>query len=232
MSALARPMLRANTSGFTLTELLTVIAIIGVLAAIIIPVVGKVRTSARSSQCVSNLRQTYMGYVLHVNEERRGIIPIAYGGGSWIDTYANNLEIGLKATVGCQVQRDNKAEIWAASAWHNARLYHRTYSINLALNMVGPGPTRVERHLSSFAFPSRTVLLSDGNNTDAGGNANYYNSVIQPGRNPEAVHNDRANLVFLDGHVESRRASEIPTYSQANTPNSDGHIFWYGTPAH
>jgi type II secretory pathway pseudopilin PulG len=40
-----------------LIELLTVIVIIGVLAAIILPVVGKVRASARKATGISNLRQ-------------------------------------------------------------------------------------------------------------------------------------------------------------------------------
>ncbi|EIP97704.1 prepilin-type N-terminal cleavage/methylation domain-containing protein [Opitutaceae bacterium TAV1] len=44
-------------AAFTLVELLTVIAIIGILAAIIIPVVGKVRQSAKAVTCLSNLRQ-------------------------------------------------------------------------------------------------------------------------------------------------------------------------------
>ncbi len=42
---------------FTLIELLTVIAIIGILAAILIPVVGTVREQAKTGQCQSNLRQ-------------------------------------------------------------------------------------------------------------------------------------------------------------------------------
>lgn len=43
--------------GFTLVELLTVIAIIAILAAIIFPVAGSARERARRAQCISNLSQ-------------------------------------------------------------------------------------------------------------------------------------------------------------------------------
>ncbi|AHF89578.1 prepilin-type N-terminal cleavage/methylation domain-containing protein [Opitutaceae bacterium TAV1] len=46
-----------SPAAFTLIELLTVIAIIGILAAIIIPTVGKVRQVANRAACASNLRQ-------------------------------------------------------------------------------------------------------------------------------------------------------------------------------
>lgn len=55
-------------TAFTLIELLTVIAIIGILAAILIPVVGKVREQGKRSVCASNLRQIGQGILLFAND--------------------------------------------------------------------------------------------------------------------------------------------------------------------
>ena len=69
----ATPRPRFRRTGFTLIELLTVIAIIGILAAIIIPTVGKVRESAKSAACKSNLRQIGLAVTIYANE--RGFYP-------------------------------------------------------------------------------------------------------------------------------------------------------------
>src|SRR5579884_3483533 len=52
-----KTMTRRKQNGFTLVELLVVIALIAILAAILFPVIAQARESARSASCLSNLRQ-------------------------------------------------------------------------------------------------------------------------------------------------------------------------------
>ncbi|MHB1457542.1 MAG: type II secretion system protein [Armatimonadota bacterium] len=54
--------------GFTLIELLVVIAIIAILAAILFPVFAKAREAARSTSCISNLKQIGTAFQLYLQE--------------------------------------------------------------------------------------------------------------------------------------------------------------------
>lgn len=56
---------RSYRVGFTLIELLVVIAIIAILAAILFPVFSRVREKARSSKCLSNIKQTALAVLMY-----------------------------------------------------------------------------------------------------------------------------------------------------------------------
>jgi len=63
----------AAEAGFTLVELLVVMAIIGILAAILLPALITARETARKTACVNNLRQ--IGMCLEIFRQDFGRVP-------------------------------------------------------------------------------------------------------------------------------------------------------------
>lgn len=70
----ARSFKRIGNLGFTLVELLVVIAIILMLVALLMPVLSRVRETAKNVKCMSNLRQIGMTTFLYA-ADNRGFVP-------------------------------------------------------------------------------------------------------------------------------------------------------------
>lgn len=64
-------------SAFTLIELLVVISVIAILAALLLPVIGKVKEQGRGTACLSNLRQTGLALQLYV-QDNDNRLPVMY----------------------------------------------------------------------------------------------------------------------------------------------------------
>ena len=64
---------RDGHTGFTLIELLVVIGIIAVLAAVLLPALGRARESSRRAVCANNLRQFGLIFKMYASESEGGL---------------------------------------------------------------------------------------------------------------------------------------------------------------
>lgn len=64
----------ARTLGFTLIEMLVIIAIIAVLAALLFPVLASAKESGKRSSCASAIRQTALATLMYC-EDQDGVFP-------------------------------------------------------------------------------------------------------------------------------------------------------------
>ena len=80
--------------GFTLIELMVVIAIIALLVGIVLPALGSARDASRSGKCASNMRQLAVGHAFYANANDGISIPGRMAKvGSSSDT-ANHYDVG------------------------------------------------------------------------------------------------------------------------------------------
>jgi len=69
---------RLFPSGFTLVELLVVIAVIAILAALLLPVLGKAKQRSKRTVCLNNLRQMTLADTIYCNDNGQWPAPSDY----------------------------------------------------------------------------------------------------------------------------------------------------------
>lgn len=214
----------ATRAAFTLIELLTVIAIIGILAAILIPTVGAVRRHAQAASCISNLRQIGVAMNLHAQENKDNL-PIAIGTtGSWRE---NMWQSQVQPYLENKKPTDFAGEVDSVFAGVFRCPGKPNYDINgptdreklsYGMNSFGDGLNAAKvRKLRSIAQPALTLLVTDSNEGYCSvRNANYIYD------NPDSValwHGQKNNTLFVDGHVEAVPKYGVNYYLVKSTDN-------------
>lgn len=183
---------------FTLVELLTVIAIIGILAAILIPAVGKVQETAKKSAASSNGRQIGLAYATFANS------------GGKTRVISNN----TSATYPANNAAEFAAILADKSDLNDAALWYIDSDDNLAglsipktvITQSAGGSGQPTNNLTGFGGPiswAVTVNLS-GNAPTSTTPLIYTRGIEESGStwaNNSPWKGDGGHIIFLDGHV-------------------------------
>lgn len=237
------PRNRQKHTAFTLTELLVVIAVIGILAALLLPSLSSARAKARRTTCLNNLRQINLG-VHQYSDDSSDTSPSSRlaTNGIFID-YKNLIQgyVGREGPedklfacpsdtfwygfdrkpphqISC-VPKPRHKQSWAG---YSSYTFNGLNENTNALGRKLPGISGMK--LSSIKHPARTVLVAELP-------AFWPYSWHQP-KQPIAdarncYFNDARNVVgFVDGHV-----SYIRIYWQPAVPPQSSRAFYYNPPA-
>ncbi|EIQ01233.1 prepilin-type N-terminal cleavage/methylation domain-containing protein [Opitutaceae bacterium TAV1] len=211
-SSLAPSRASGRSRAFTLIELLVVIAIIGILAAIVLLTVGRVRKTAQSAVCRSNLRQIGLGMILY-GEDNRGSLPapdptsgsLHVGQGPYFDADNRRLQYYIGTYIGSPKGTYSEWRydpLFACPGWVGARnpsARPPSVRIKKIATFTSGKKTANSGELwnskvrfSDIDMPGQTWALVDADNEGS------YTSADVP---PKPVHGNHRNLLYFDGHV-------------------------------
>lgn len=210
---------RRKPLGFTLVELLVVVAIIGILAALLFPLGKSMIEKGNSTKCVNNLRQIGGAIGQYINDND-GYLPYSAGpsyagvGTSytfsvWQAPLAYYLGIGQLSPSTPYTTMPSYDNPSAKHPFNcpSCKTSFRTYTANkYAMGFLPSGATSPYPRRKPLAFqrPTQLILITDSQTVDGQitGNTMQFDDT-----NYQTIigtrHNGKANALFADFHIES-----------------------------
>jgi prepilin-type processing-associated H-X9-DG protein len=226
-------MKRQSTVAFSLIELMVILATIALLVALLMPVIGKARESARHAMCLNNLRQIAMLSANYVPMSG-GWMPMCRtdpGRGMGMEPWPGQFEaVGLLPPGPDWHHPSTIARCESSPLRQNDYLQHANYAWNIyfgdqvyATAWNDPG-WAVRVRVTRVRRPNQIMIVMDGSWREEQSIwpgkelvANVEHQWVEPrsylysfapaGRVPY-IHGERWNAAFVDGHVTSLAKSD------------------------
>ena len=183
--------MRRGQRAFTLVEVLVVVAVIAILAALLLPALSRGKERARRARCAANLRQVALATFMYVDDHEDtfpiqpedGLAVVAVGG------HGTNFYDQLMPYLtqpGVWVCPSTKAEPGELMSYHMN---------GLIITTNGFRQSRIRR-------PSDTLLIGES------GGTRWNQAYLRPDHSgdylydrPQLTHSGGGNATFADGHV-------------------------------
>ncbi len=228
---------------FTLVELLVVISVIAVLAAMLIPALGRAKSSARTTYCINNKRQLALAWLMYADDNRTRLAYNSTGymvAGLWTSNEPNwvNVESFMIWTTDQRCTNlaylvDDASSSLAPYLSHTAGVYHCPEDRFLSQPQIAAGWTQRARSVS-MNFVMGDGFDDSGRSKTGGARIDYigivngqqYVSHLFIRLTDLAALSPAMACVFLDEHPDSIWLS--PSYWQSYNAEA---VNWRQLPA-
>jgi len=230
----------AQNAAFTLVELLVVVAIVGILGALLFPAVARAKNSGKVTACLNNLRQLQLAWTMYADDHDGRLVRNDYVIGnphpsraSWVqgrlDYSANNpantnrqmfldesLTLFAPYLRAPQVYRcpSDRSAVLINGEWHSRV---RSYGMNWALASERGTEVDVLKRYGEIQVPAPAMMfVFIDQHPDYISDPHFHMSLAAGGQSflmdlPAANHSGSGTLTFADGHAERRKWVDVRT---------------------